>query len=410
LPVQYADFAVWQRQWLSGDVLEAQLSYWKQQLAGAPHFLDLPTDRPRPPEPSFRGAQEPVHISEGVTEQLRMFCRDERVTLFMALLAAFQVLLFHLTGQSDLLVGTPMAGRTHPEIEGLIGFFVNTLVLRADLSGDPPFRELLRRVRERALEAYAHQDLPFERLVEELQPTRDHTRCPLIQAVFALQNAPTPPVQLAGLTVTPMEIAIPAAKFDLFLSLTEHPDGLRGDLEYSTDLFDPPTITQIRGHFQTLLAEIVADPDQCLSALGAGQQGERRQRLVERPAGNRLAPTGKVERRELPAQEWIRPDREEAAPPRTPVERVLAEIWADLLACDRVGVHDRFFDLGGTSLLAAELVSRVHRDLGMELPSRCLLEAPTVAELALALVQAQLERVSPAERDELLAILDDRGL
>ncbi len=190
LPVQYADFAVWQRSWLHGEVLESEIAFWRRQLAGLPPLLELPTDRPRPAVQSFRGAARPVRLPAGLTRQVEALGRREGATLFMVLLAGFQALLARYSGQDDLAVGTPVAGRNRVEIEGLIGFFVNTLVLRGDLAGDPSFRELLGRVRETALAAYAHQDVPFEKLVEELAPERSLAHAPLFQVMFALQNAP----------------------------------------------------------------------------------------------------------------------------------------------------------------------------------------------------------------------------
>ena len=190
LPIQYADYTLWQREWLQGTALEAQLAYWREQLAGAPAVLELPSDRPRPPVQSVRGATQRFVLPRALSQALRQLSRQEGATLFMTLLAAFQVLLARYTGQDDIVVGSPIAGRTHTELEDLIGFFVNTLVLRTNLAGDPTFRELLGRVRAVTLEAYAHQDVPFERLVEELQPQRDLSRAPLVQVLFVLQNSP----------------------------------------------------------------------------------------------------------------------------------------------------------------------------------------------------------------------------
>jgi amino acid adenylation domain-containing protein len=281
LPLQYADFAHWQREWLQGEVLEKQLSYWQQQLEGDLPVLRLPADHPRPALPTFRGGRQSLVLSRSLSESLDGLSRREGVTLFMTLLAAFQTLLHRYTGQDDIAVGSPIAGRNHAEIEGLIGFFVNTLVLRTDLSGDPPFRELLGRVREVALGAYAHQDLPFERLVEELHPGRDLSRTPLFQVMFALQNAPMKALELSGLTLCPLEIDSGTAKFDLTLSMTQEAQGLKGRLEYNTDLFETDTITRMLGHFQSLLEGVAADPDQPLSGLPLLTEPERHQLLVE---------------------------------------------------------------------------------------------------------------------------------
>ena len=252
LPIQYADYSVWQRQGLQGERLDAELAYWRQRLAGAPAVLELPTDRPRPAVQTFRGARESLLLPAPLTEALTALSRQEGVTLFMTLLAAFQTLLYRYTGQEDIVVGSPIAGRTCADVEGLIGFFVNTLVLRTDLSGEPTFRALLARVRESALGAYGHQELPFEQLVEELQPERSPNHPPLFQVMFVLQNASTPTLRLPGLTSTPVAVDTGTAKFDLSLYVeedTEH--GLRTTLEYNTDLFDAPTMRRMLGHWRT---------------------------------------------------------------------------------------------------------------------------------------------------------------
>jgi len=281
LPVQYADFAVWQRQWLQGEVLEEQLSYWRERLGGAPPVLHLPTDRPRPAVQTYRGARKTLRLPNKLTDALKVLSRREEVTLFMTLLSAFKTLLCRYTGQEDIVVGSPIAGRTRPETEGLIGFFVNTLVLRSDLSGNPTFRQLLGRVREVALGAYTHQDLPFEKLVEELQPERNLSHTPLFQVMFALQNVPRKPLELPGLTLSPMQLGIDTAKFDLTLAMVEQDRELSCLFEYNTDLFDAATITRMGGHFKTLLEGIVANPGRRLSELPILTDAERRQLLVE---------------------------------------------------------------------------------------------------------------------------------
>ncbi|HKP51513.1 MAG TPA: amino acid adenylation domain-containing protein [Chloroflexia bacterium] len=281
LPVQYADYAVWQRNWLQGDVLQAQLDYWKKQLEGAPPLLELPTDRPRPPAQTFKGDHESIVLPTSLAQQLEALGRREGATLFMTLLAAFGTLLHRYTGQADIVIGSPIAGRTHEELEGLIGFFVNTLVLRSNFAGDPTFRELLKRVRETALGAYAHQDVPFEKLVEELQPGRDMSRTPFFQVMFVLQNAPIPDPKLKGLQAKTFIVDSGTAKFDLTLDMQNEEDGLHGDLEYNTDLYDASTIRRMLGHFQTLLEGIVSDPTLRVSELPLLSGDERQQLLVE---------------------------------------------------------------------------------------------------------------------------------
>jgi amino acid adenylation domain-containing protein len=266
LPVQYADFALWQRRWLTGEVLGKQLDYWRAQLLGAPPALSLPTDLPRPAFQTFNGATASVRLSSELAATARGLGREEGVTLFMVALATFALMLERYTGQDDVVVGTNIANRNRREVEGLIGFFVNNLVLRADLSGDPTFRELLARVRTVCLGAYAHQDLPFERLVEELQPVRDPSRSPLFQAMLVLQNTPKAMIELPGLELTTLPLDGLIAKFDLTLFVAEDEDGLELLFEYNTDLFEGATIDRMLDHLGRLFASTVDDPDQPLSA------------------------------------------------------------------------------------------------------------------------------------------------
>jgi hypothetical protein len=273
LPIQYADYAIWQRTWLHAAVadqpspFQEQRAYWHRQLGGRLPQLDLPTDRPRPSVQSFRGTQQDFALGQSLAAALNALSQQENTTMFMTLLAAFATLLYRYTGQDDIIVGSPIAGRVRPEIEGLIGFFVNMLVLRNDLSGNPSFRELLGRVRVVCLDAYAHQDLPFDQLVEDLLPRRDRSRAPLFSVAFALQNAPLPELKLPGLMLQSMEIASGTAKYDLTLNVMSTSTDIRGALEYNTDLFDAATITRMLDHFQNLLAGIAADADQRLANL-----------------------------------------------------------------------------------------------------------------------------------------------
>ena len=267
LPVQYADFAHWQRQWLQGEVLETQIAYWKKQLAGAPAPIHLTMDHPRPAVQTFQGARQSLVLPKHLQEGFKALSRQEGVTQFMAFLTALKALLHRYTGQDDVIVGTPVANRNRLETEGLIGFFVNALVLRTDLSGNPSFRELLRRVREVCLGAYAHQDLPFDRLVEELHVKRDLSRNPLFQVMFVLHNASLRTVELSGLSLSPVEGDSETAHFDLTLQIVDTELGLTAAFVYNTDLFESGTITRMLGNFQTLLAGIVADPEQHLSDL-----------------------------------------------------------------------------------------------------------------------------------------------
>jgi amino acid adenylation domain-containing protein len=284
LPIQYADYAAWQRRTLHGDTLDRELAYWRAQLEGLPPALELFTDRPRPPVQSTRGAKQATVIPKRVSDSLTALSRREGATLFTTLLAAFHTLLGRYSGQKDIVVGSPIAGRTQAETEGLVGFFVNTLALRLDLSGDPTFRELLHRAREVTLGAYAHQDLPFEKLVEELQTERDLGRTPVFQVAFAYQNFPSHKLELPGLTLRSEPVESGTAKFDLMLYMWQRADGLRAVLEYNTELFDTGTIIRMLAHFQTLLESIALDPDRRLSELSLLSSEEGHQLLVEHNA------------------------------------------------------------------------------------------------------------------------------
>jgi amino acid adenylation domain-containing protein len=281
LPVQYADFARWQRIWLHGEALESRLAYWRRQLASLPPVLHLPIDRPRPAVQSWRGANQPLAVPAELGRGLRRVARDEGVTLFMLLAAALQTLLARSTNELDLCLGTPVAGRDRLETEGLIGFFVNTLVLRGDLAADPSFRTLLAATRETCMEAYAHQDLPFDRLVEELRPERSLAHAPLFQILLVLQNALRSTLELPGLAVESLGLASLTAKLDLTLALEEQGDTLAGGLEYSTQLFDRTTIDRMARHFEALLAAVVDGRDLRVSELPLVRGAERQQILLE---------------------------------------------------------------------------------------------------------------------------------
>ena len=280
LAIQYCDFAVWQREWLQGEVLQKQLDYWKEQLAAVPAILELPTDHPRPPVLSVRGATRSVILSHELIETLTALSQNEGVTLFMTLLAAFQTLLSRYSGQEDIVVGSPIANRSFAEIEPLIGFFVNTLALRGDLSGDPTFRELVTRTKEVCLRAYAHQDVPFERLVEELQPERSQSHSPIFQVMFALQNAPMRAMELTGVALERVPVHTNTSMFDMSWFVNEVPQGFQLHVEYATDLFDEATIARGITHFKTLLESCVANPDRRISQLKMIGQGERHKVLV----------------------------------------------------------------------------------------------------------------------------------
>jgi amino acid adenylation domain-containing protein len=292
LPVQYADYAAWQREHLAGETLDAEVGWWKQRLAGAPALLELPTDRPRPVEQSYRGGRASVLLPQELSDALKALARREGATPFMVVLAAFQLLLSRYSGQRDVVVGTPIAGRTRREVEGLVGCFVNTLALRADLSGDPAFRELLARVRRTTLEAYEHQDVPFEKLVEELAPERTLAHHPLFQVALTMQNAAGSVLRLPGLQLEVAGVNRQMSKFDLELHWFDKPDGVHASLEYAADLFDAATAERMLAHLQNLVRAVAADPGRRLSRLPLMDDGERRALLhdwndaaVELPRG-----------------------------------------------------------------------------------------------------------------------------
>ncbi|WP_067488571.1 non-ribosomal peptide synthetase [Actinomadura hibisca] len=441
LPVQYADYALWQRE-LLGDEDDAeslaaqQLAYWKQALAGLPDQTPLPTDRPRPERASYRGGQVEFTLPPELHQGLTALARDHQVSLFMVLQAALAALLTRLGAGTDVPIGSPIAGRTDEALDELVGVFVNTLVLRTDTAGDPAFAELLARVRETDLAAYAHQDVPFERLVEVLNPARSLARHPLFQVMLTLQNNPEAAVELPGLAVAVEPVDAGVAKFDMEFLLEEPRDGsggLGGVIEYALDLFDRATVERFADWYRQVLEAVVAtgaavtvsglelpgieeraatvptpvpvaDPAQAavkrLVAYVVAQPGQDldpdelrahvRAHLPESmvPAAVvlldalPLTPNGKVDTKALPKPEIAGTAEAAYRAPRDDRERAIAAVFADLLGLERVGIDDDFFELGGNSLIAMRVVSRVRRVLETELPVRALFEAPTVAALA----------------------------
>ena len=288
IPIQYADYAHWQRQWLQGEVLEGQLSYWGNQLKGLPPLLTLPTDRPRPPEQSFNGSSQSIVLSKTLSTRLQQLSRAQGVTVYMSLLSAFSVLLSRYSGQDDIAIGSPIANRTRQETEGLIGFFVNTLVMRSDLRDNPSFVALLKQIREVALQGYAHQDVPFEQLVEELSPERSLSHSPLFQVMFTLQNIPIDSATLSDLELAPLVFEetnevqeAGVSRFDLWLTLQETPQGIAGSMEYNTDLFDRTTIVRMLSHYERLLEAIIESPDVSVLQLDFLSEAEKQQQLVQ---------------------------------------------------------------------------------------------------------------------------------
>ncbi|WP_331744338.1 condensation domain-containing protein [Kitasatospora sp. NBC_01300] len=383
LPVQYADFADWQRSHQAGTAMLDQLAYWREHLADLSPSV-LPTDRARPAEWSGRGDQVEIEIPAELAERIRTLGRAHEVTPFMTLLAAFQVLLARCTGQSDVTVGTPISGRTRIEVEPLVGFFVNTLVLRTDLSGDPGFTDVLARVRRGAVEAYAHQDVPFERLVQELRPERDLGQHPLFTVMFQLEDPPSLPSGLPGLEVSAHQIPNDVAKFDIEVSMTDGGDRFTGVIRYAADLFDRDTVRQLSEGFRALLDQLVDSPERPISAW-------------ETPPGLRVC---------RPAPATLGTESEPAAEtepetgPATETELLVLETWAEVLGVTPDGVDSDFFELGGHSLLASKVMSRLGRALDLELPVALLFYHPTVAELADGIDAALLADLGAAAETE----------
>jgi amino acid adenylation domain-containing protein len=309
LPLQYADYVAWQRAQLNGDALAGQLAWWTERLAGAPALLELPTDRPRPAVQTYRGAGEAFHLSRGLADRLEALARAEGATLYMVLLGAFQVLLARYSGSDDIVVGSPTAGRTRGEVEGLIGFFIQTLVLRTDLSGDPAFREVVHRVREVVLGAYEHQDVPFENLVEALQPGRSLGHNPLFQAFFSLPEVPGGAAEFPGLTVgEEPALESSTAKFDLSLFFRWDAEGLHGYWEYATDLFQPATIRRMTAHLEVLLEAIAADPSRPVSALPLTTAAERETIVAAWSGAGERFPVAGAQHHRFQARAAARPD------------------------------------------------------------------------------------------------------
>ena len=368
LSVQYADFAHWQRQWFKGEVFEKQLAYWRKQLSVRVPRLNWSADR----RGLGREASQPLEISTHLHESLRALSQREGVTLFVTLLAAFQTLLFRYTRQDNILVFSSIRGRNRAEIKGLIGLFTNLLALRTDLSGNPSFRELLCRVREVALGAYSHQDLPFDKLVEMLSSVTEQPHAPLFQVALVLQNTSMPSLSLSGLEAVPFRVdEEKPSQFDLVLYFKESAHGLGASLRYNTELFEAATIAEMRGHFRTLLEGIVADPDQQLSDLPCLTEAERQ--LLPIFGSQNLSNSNDL--------------GETRRAPKDALEVQLVDIWKRVLRRDSVGVADNFFALGGHSLLALSLFAQIQRIFGKELPLATLFQAPTVEQLASILRQ-----------------------
>jgi thioesterase domain-containing protein/acyl carrier protein len=373
LPIQYHDYAHWQRQWMQGELLERLVNYWKEQLKDCTGEMPLPVDHPRP-IPQRRPAQQLFFsISPELTAQLKVLSRKEGATLFAVLLSAFKVLLHHYSEQDQVLVCTPIANRNRKPLQQVMGYFVNLLALRTDLSGNPSFRALVGRVRQGVTGAYAHQDLPVQQVVSNL----GGVQIPLSQVMFVLQNMPSHALDLEGVAVSRWELDSGTADFDLALTLVEHEGMLTGKCSYNAELFEAGTVTALLQHFETVLKRCVTAPDESIAQLLPLNEADR-QRLRE----NRLA-----------SQASQRPQKQEYLAPRNDIEQQLVAMWQQVLGVQQVGVRDNFFDLGGYSLLAAKLLSDIEKTFGKNLTLTDVFQAPTVEQLAQILIQ---EKRSPS--------------
>jgi syringomycin synthetase protein SyrE len=367
LALQYVDYAAWQRKSLEGPALQAQIDFWRQHLEGAPALLNLPLDRPRPAIQSYAGGIVDYAFSVSLSAELRAFSQAQGSTLFMVLLAGWSVLMSHLSGQHDVVVGTPVANRQRPELEALIGFFANTLALRVDTGRDSRVDELLARIKDQTLAAYSHQDLPFEQVVSALQPTRSMSHSPLFQVMLSLNNTPPAPLQLPGLAVQTLESPHNTTQFDLSLSLIDNGERIGGSLQYANDLFDRETVQNIAELFAKVLENLVTDPRQSI-----GQLLESTPPLV-RSVTAVTSPTS-TEDNPVPALPY------EA--PRGDTEIAIAALWQDLFKQERISRHDDFFSLGGISLMAVQMASRLRKVLGKPIAVRDLFVEPTIAGFA----------------------------
>ncbi len=392
--LQYADFAYWEQQHARGDLWKQQLTYWKQTLANIPDQPLFYGDRPRQSIQDAHKMSISFTVPAPVTEELRNLSAREGVTLFMLLLATFQLLLFYYSGQDDIIVGTPISSRSKPELAPLIGCFINMLVLRTDLSGNPTFQTLLQRVRDASLGAYANKDVPFEKLVAELAPQRHKGRNPFFQIMLDFQHSQQSSSTSSETNATPRTIAVDVSQFDFVMGLWDNGTELTGEIFYITEFLDAATVEGIRDHFLLLLTSVTTDATQPILAMPMTEV--ERQTITN---WNAARMNGKV----APMLEQPHTIEEDATgEPRTPLEEILAEIWMQLLGIDGIGIYDNFFKIGGHSLLATQLLVRTQDVLGIEIPLQLVFDAPTIADFAEALLQDEDNRERIERSIELL--------
>jgi thioesterase domain-containing protein len=378
LQIQYGDYAEWQREWIAGDLLADQARYWKQKLADARPLLQLPTDRARPLEQTYEGASQVISIPKQLVHNLADFGRARRSTLFMVMLAVFKTLLHCYTGSDDILVGVPVAGRNRIELEDLIGFFVNTLVLRTNLSGDPRFTDLLSQVREVSLDAFAHADLPFEKLVEDLNPPRTLSYSPVIQVMFSAVKARKFP-EFGDVSASPYIFSSHTSLFDLSVEFIEDAqDHWWLKVEYDTSLFDYARMTKMLNDYLAVLTAVTSQPELRISRLNALLNVEEG---ATTPNEHIQIPR-RMARTDAPHREVLDSGVRDTDEPRDALEPIMVRIWERVLGTEGIRVSDNFFDLGGHSLLAAQLVSEVEKAVGRPIPLSALFRGSTIESFA----------------------------
>ncbi len=389
LPIQYGDYAQWQQEWAASELPAEDLGYWKRKLEGTPELLDLATDRERPLEQTYFGASQSVAVPEAVSERLKGLARSSRATLFMVMVAAFQVLAHAYSGSEDIVLGVPVAGRSRVELESLIGFFVNTVVLRTDLTGDPSFLTLLGRVRETTLEAFAHADAPFERLVEELKPRRSMSYSPIFQVMLSAIKDGRPP-DFGPLATAPYPLSSGRSQFDLSVNLIEDVTGHWWvTLEYNTALFDYARVATMLQHYGTLLSAVGVHPAATISALISQMHAECGPGNAEPERLRATTGNGRTRHHSIAKTAVPSPATGDA------LEQILIHIWEKTLGVERIGVNDDFFDLGGHSLLAARLVAEVQKVTGRTVPLAALFRGPTLGSFAELIRQGRESNPDP---------------
>jgi thioesterase domain-containing protein len=380
LPIRYGDFAEWQLEWFHTDRVQQQLAYWKNKLEGAPALLELPTDTARPPEQTFEGAIEFAPISSDIIEGIKNVATRCQATAFMVQLAAFKVLLHRYAQQDDVLVGIPVAGRNHVETEGLIGFFVNTLVLRDDLSGNPRFTDLVTRVRETLMGAFSNGDVPFEKIVEVLQPERNLSFNPLFQVMFATLKSAVRSHEFGALTAFPYVVSPESSIFDLSLTVIEDIDQKWwAQIEYNTNLFKQERIRRMLSDYTSVLEAVVSGPEDRILRLPLPSLPDSA--AIWNVSSPDKRSSNEVTKRRIPSASTRR-DSERRIDPIDEEQKLLAEIWKQVLGVQEVGIRDSFFDIGGHSLVAARLVAQIQEVTGRRIPVSAIFRAPTIEAFA----------------------------